>query len=219
MKTAFAFALTLAAMPAFAAPKIQCWIDENGQRMCGDAIPPKYAGTAHEGINKRGVSVQQVPRALTPEEQVEVEKARVRAEAEEKAAQHQRAYDRYLLESYTTTADLEKQRDTRVEALDTRIELVKSAQVSSQAQLDSLVARKQQLQKENKPIDKKLEQQIQEYRRAVRENPKTLDALNHERDKVMKQFDTDIARFRELRHEQPVNVGLEPAPPQPPPGP
>ena len=219
MKIAFAF-LTLFALPAFAGGRIHCWVDENGQRMCGDSVPPKYAGTAREAINPRGVPVEQTPRALTPEEQVEAEKAKAKAEAEAKAAQHQRAYDRYLLESYSNVGDLEQQRDARVSALDTRIELVKKAQDTGQAQLDALVARKQQLQKENKPIDKKLEQQIQEYRRAVMENPKALDALNHERDKVMKQFDTDIARFRELRHEPAVDVGLEPAPPQqPPPGP
>ncbi len=216
MKIAFAFTLALVALPAVAGNKhIQCWIDDRGQRMCGDSVPPKYAGTAREGMNNRGVPVEQTPRALTPEEQVEAEKAKVRAEAEARAAEHQRAYDRYLLESYSNVGDLEKQRDTRVSALDTRIELVKKAQESSQAQLDSLVARKQQLQKENKPIDKKLEQQVQEYRRAVMENPKTLGALKHERDKLMKQFDTDIARFRDLRHEAPLHTGLEPTPPEP----
>ena len=27
------------------AKKIQCWTDKSGQRMCGDNVPPEYAGS------------------------------------------------------------------------------------------------------------------------------------------------------------------------------
>jgi hypothetical protein len=204
MKTSISLFLTLwvASIPAQAAGvRIKCWTDETGQRSCGDSVPPKYAGHEHQDLNKQGVPVQTTPRALTPEEREQRDRERAKAAEEEKAAQRRHAYDRYLVESYTSAKDLEEQRDTRIHALDTRIELVKKAIASSQGQLDALVQRKQALQKENKPVDKKLEGQIQEYRRALRENPRTLDALNMERDKVTAQFDNDIARFRELRNE------------------
>jgi hypothetical protein len=199
---ALASVLLLAAMPALGASKgIKCWTDESGQRACGDSIPPRYAGQGHEVINEQGILVEKTPRDPTPAEREEQEQARLRQAELDKVAQRQHAYDRYLLESYTSAKELEKQRDARIEALDTRIDLVKKAIEASQAQLDSLVARKQALQKENKPIDKKLEGQIQEYRRAIIDNPKALAALTTERDRVLTQFDSDIARFRELRHE------------------
>src|SRR5579872_2433997 len=52
-----------------AAPAIVCWTDEQGQRNCGDHVPPQYAKSAHDIYNKRGVEVQSVPREETAAEQ------------------------------------------------------------------------------------------------------------------------------------------------------
>lgn len=189
-------------MPALAAgTKVQCWTDEEGRRACGDVVPPRYADKERDIMNKQGVLIDTKPRAPTAEEVQAAEDARKRAAEEEREAQRKHAYDRYLLESFQSTRDLEATRDARLKALDTRIELATKAMNDSQAQLDSLVAHKQLLQRESKPIDKRLEGQIQEYRKANIENPKALENLRVQREKLMTQFDNDIARFRELRHE------------------
>jgi hypothetical protein len=183
--------------------KIQCWTDENGQRSCGDSVPPKYADRERQEINERGIATKQVPRAKTPAEQIAEEQDQAA-----KAAQRQKAYDRYLVESYRSVKDLEKARQERLAALDTRIVLVQKAIASGQQQLDALVARKQSLQKNNFPVDKKLEEQIKEYRRAIIENPKALEQLNIEREKVETQFTADIARYHELMGTQPSEVEI-----------
>ncbi len=152
-------------------------------------------------MNNQGVLVDTKPRAPTDEEVKAAEEARKRAAEEERQAQRQHAYDRYLLESFQSTRDLEDTRDARVKALDMRIELATKAMNDARTQLDSLVARKQLLQRDSKPIDKKLEAQIQEYRKAIIENPKALEQLHVQREKLLAQFENDLARLRELRHE------------------
>jgi hypothetical protein len=212
MNRLLAAAVALCISTAAFGQKIQCWTDENGQRSCGDSVPPKYADRERQEINERGIATKQVPRAKTPAEQIAEEQAREKARKEAddaaKAAQRQQAYDRYLVESYRSVKDLEKARQERLAALDTRIVLVEKAIASGQAQLDALVARRQSLQKSNFPVDKKLEEQIKEYRRAIIENPKALEQLKMEREKVDTQFTADIARYYELTGTQASEVEI-----------
>ena len=194
-----AVALVFAAGAAGAGVRIQCWTDEHGQRACGDSMPPQYSGKERNVLNQQGQVIEVKPRSPTPEEMQAAEKAKA-AEAERlKQAEHQHAYDRYLLESYQNVHELESTRDQRLRALEVRMELVQRAIKSGQEQLDGLVARKQELQKQGKPIDKNLEGQLRDYRRAVIENPKALQQLQIEHDKVTAQFASDIARYEELK--------------------
>lgn len=191
--------------------RIQCWTDDKGQRACGDAPSPKDAIKERNVINGQGQVVQTWPRAPTAQEQEDAEKAKVVEERRAKEAARQHAYDRYLLESYESVQDLQDTRDQRLQALEVRMELVQKAIVSSQQQLDGLVARKQDLQKQGKPIDKGLEGQLKDYRRAVIENPKALEALKIEHDRVTAQFDADIARYQQLKQAS----SAAPPPPTP----
>jgi len=192
--------------------RIQCWTDERGQRACGDAPSPQDAIKERNVFNKQGQVVETWPRAPTPAEIEEAEKAKVAEAARAKQAERQHAYDRYLLESYQSVQDLEATRDQRLKALEVRMELVQKAIVSGQQQLDALVARKQELQRQGKPIDKGLEAQLRDYRRASIENPKALTALQTEHDKVTAQFASDIARYQQLKQ---VSAAQTPPPPTP----
>lgn len=201
MRIALVAFLSLAAAAASAASqqRIQCWTDEHGRRACGDSVPPKYSAKERDVLNEQGQVVETKPRAPTDEEIEAAEKAKLDAIERQKQAEHQHAYDRYLLESYQSVHDLEATRDQRLKALEVRIEIVKKAIDTGQQQLDALVARKQQLQKEGKPADKNLEAQLKDYRRTAIENPKALQALQIEHDRVTAQFDADIARYQQLK--------------------
>jgi anti-sigma28 factor (negative regulator of flagellin synthesis) len=191
---------SVAACTAWAGTKrIQCWQDNHGQRVCGDSVPPEDSSKERNVFDEQGRMVETRPRAPTPAEQVAAEKARA-AEAERaKQAERQHAYDRYLLESYQNVQDLEQTRDQRLKALEVRMELVKKAIASGQQNLDALVARKQELQRQGQPIDKGLEAQLKDARRASIENPKALEALNTEHTRIQTQFDADIARYQLLK--------------------
>src|SRR5581483_8440140 len=128
------FALVAASSVAWAgkAGRIQCWTDERGQRACGDAPSPKDAIKERNVFNEQGQVVETWPRAPTPAEIEEAEKAKAAEEARAKQAERQHAYDRYLLESYQSVQDLEATRDQRLQALEVRMELVQKAIKSGQ---------------------------------------------------------------------------------------
>jgi hypothetical protein len=189
--------------PAFAAGKVLCWTDENGHRACGDRVPPKYADREREVINRRGVTVDTKAREKTAEEAAAEVVARQRVEEQEMQRRKQAAYDRFLLETYQSVAELEQTRAERVAALQTRLTLSEKAAKNSQATLDALHAQAAQLNKEGKPVDRKLEAQIRDYLRALGENVKAVEHLKSERDTIDAQFTRDIERYKELRQPQP----------------
>ena len=198
----------LIAASAFAAPttKIQCWNDKNGNRMCGDRVPPEYAGQQREVIQD-GRIVETKRGAKTAEEIAEEERQKVEAEEAKRRAE----YDRSLLESYRNLADIENMRDERLNMLDSRIRAAEKSGVENQKTLDDLHARRLAAEQgsaaaspaEQKPADIKLAKQIRQYERALEGNKKSLERLIGERSKTQEKFASDAKRYSELRPPAP----------------
>jgi hypothetical protein len=184
--------------------KIQCWTDKNGQRMCGDRVPPEYAGQKRDVI-KDGRVIGTVS-ATKSQEEIEAEK---REKEKAEAVQKQAEYDRALLESYRKPEDIIATRDERVSLLDSRIQAAEKNASDTDKSLASLRARVEADQKHEKPVDDKLAKQVRQFEKAQKQNAKALARYNNERAALLNKFDGDYARFRELR-------GMPPAPPPPP---
>jgi predicted nucleic acid-binding Zn-ribbon protein len=187
-------ALLLAA-PAMAQKKIECWTDDKGQRMCGDRVPPEYADKERKVMNERGIVVETKRRAKTPEEIAGEERKAKEAEEAKKRAE----YDRALLENFRSTKDLEAMRDDRLSLLDSRIASSQKSLADNENSLKGLQERAEALQKEGKPVNERLEKQIKQFTRAVKDNQKALERYQREREEIRAKFDSDIARFNELR--------------------
>lgn len=191
----------LAAAPAGAqqgTKKFQCWTDKNGQRMCGDRVPPEYSGQKRDVIQD-GRVVETKKGAKTPEEIAEeTRKAREAEEAKKRAD-----YDRSLLETYRSAKDIEAMRDERLAFIDGRLRAAEKNAADTDRTLADLRGRAEAKHKENKPVEERLAKQIRQFERAQRENQKGLERLRREREQVQTKFDADLARFNELRGPAP----------------
>lgn len=186
--------------------KIQCWTDKTGARMCGDRIPPEYAGEKRE-IIQDGRVVGTVRAMKTPEEIAE-EKRRVKAEEDKVRAAE---YDRALLESYRTSADITASRNERLVLIDSRIQAAEKNAADTDKALIGLRARAEAQQQKNEPVDDKLAKQIRQFEKAQERSTKALERYRHERQALWEKLDRDFMRYNELR-------GLPVTPPPPPPG-
>src|SRR3546814_17518627 len=99
---------------AIAVGGVQCWTDNQGHRACGDTVPPQYAKQQREVFDEQGRVRQVKPREKT-EAEVAAEEAAARA-ADELAQkqQTQRDYDRFLLSTYNSDKEYERDRDERI---------------------------------------------------------------------------------------------------------
>lgn len=196
-------AAALAALPAEAqqkgGKKIQCWTDKNGARMCGDRVPPEYAGQKRDVI-KDGRVIDTVS-ATKSQDEIDAEK---REKEKAETAQKQAEYDRALLESYRKPEDIIATRDERVALLDSRMQVAEKNASDTDKSLASLRARVEADQKNNKPVDETLAKQVRQFEKAQRQNSKALERYNDERSALLNKFDRDYARFRELRGMPPA---------------
>ncbi len=183
------------AAPLTAQNKIQCWTDNQGQRMCGDRVPPEYADKERKVMNDQGVVVETRRGAKTPEELAEEErKAKEAADVKKRAE-----YDRALLESFRTVKDIESMRDERLILLDGRLAASNKSLADNEEALKNLQERADALQKAEKPVDERLAKQIKQFTRSLKDNQRSIENNAREREAIKTKFDADIARFNELR--------------------
>ena len=198
---AFAMVAAVAAMTvsgvAFGqvpAKKILCWTDNQGRRMCGDNIPPEYAGAKRDVI-KDGRVVDTVKAARTPEEIAAAKRTQQAAEE----ATRQADYDRALLQTFRSAKDIESMRDERLALIDTRIQAAEKNSADTDHNLEGLRARVAALEKDSKPVEERLARQVHQFERAQKENSDALTRYRAERNDVTTKFNRDLERYSALR--------------------
>jgi hypothetical protein len=193
-------AAALAALPVRAADTSGhvsfSWVDKNGERHYGDSVPPEYAQSERRVLNNEGVEVQRVSAEKNAQQLAEQRKHDQEVQAR---AQH----DSFLTTTYTSTKDIERLRDERVDQLNGQI-------TAANAYIDSLDARLKTLQERAmlfKPYNTRpdarrmpddLAEQLVRTANEARSQRKSLDRRHQEAQTVRAQFDADISRYREL---------------------
>jgi hypothetical protein len=196
---AAATAIMLAA-PAMAADSAShpnySWVDKNGERHYGDAVPPEYAQQERRVLNNQGVEIQRVDAEKNAQQLAEERK---KAQAIEDRAQH----DRFLLTTYTSTKDIERLRDERLDQIDGQIKATIAYIESLDARLKTLQQRALNYKPYNTKPDARrmpddLAEQLVRASNEVRTQHRSMDRHKQEQITVRAQFEADIARYREL---------------------
>jgi hypothetical protein len=182
---------------------IVCWTDDKGERSCGDHVPPQYAKSQREVYDNRGVLVETLKAEPTAAQRAADERAAQAAEQ----AQKQQQNDTFLLQTYRSVADLEAARDSRLQTLDTRLEVAEKEVQNGQNGLSALQDRADAERSAGKD-NSELQSQIKVYAAAQAENIKAVARLRQDREDVAAQYERDIHRYQELQ-------GTPQAPPTP----
>ena len=195
-------AVTLLASPGFAAGAtngriLYKWVDEQGVIHYGDHIPPEYAGQEQHVMNSQGIEInrleaQKSPEALAAEEQK-------RAEAEQSKNR-----DRNLLNTYASVQEIERLRDQRVTLLSDQIKVTSQFLEVLNGKLKKLRVSSMHFKPYNSdPGAPAMPDQIAEdlvrVGNDIRTQEQNLREKRSEETIMSKQFDSDIARFKELK--------------------
>lgn len=179
--------------------KVYCW-NENGHKICSDALPAAAANAARTEIStKSGLATGQVARALTNSERADAAADAVvaRRQAEAEAIQSRR--DLAMVESYSAEADLRRAYGERTSLVD---ETIKASQLGLSNLRLSLIALLRQAgdwELDKKPVPKRLAESIMQQHHDLLRQQQILADQEHDRETLDAELDDAIARYRELK--------------------
>ena len=184
--------------------KMYRWVDKDGVVHYGSSVPPEYAAQQSEQIDSEGnvVKVQQAQK--TPEQVAAAQKAQQQALQDAEAAKAQKAKDKVLLDTYTSVEDIQRDRDSKLSAIDAQVNVLNGSISASQTTLAEFQGRANELTSKDKPVPPDLQKHIDGAKQQLIANQQQLLLQQQYKQQMEDQFVKDIARYKELTGETPA---------------
>lgn len=194
---------------AAAPKKLYCW-NENGRKVCGDALPAHAVDAERTELSaSSGREVARLERALTEEERkAEAE----RLAAERRAALEAEAARRRLLamvESYATEDDLRRAFQERVTLLEETTKAARLGIENLRQSLISLLRRAAEAELAGRPVNKALADSIQRQHADLRRQQAVLAKQLDERARIDAEIAEALQRYREIKLQRAQAAGQQ----------
>jgi hypothetical protein len=173
------------------------WVDEQGQVHYGDHIPPEYAGQESQIVNGQGVEIAHIDAQKSPEQ--------LAAEEQRKAAaldtQHR---DQNLLNTYVSLQEIERLRDQRLALLADQMKVTKQfleILAGRLRKIENVGLRYQPYNPDPRApvMPDQVAEDLVRMGNDILTQEQNLREKQNEETTMRSQFDSDIARFKELK--------------------
>jgi hypothetical protein len=177
--------------------KLYKWVDETGVTHFGDHIPPEYAAQEQHVINSQGVETERIEAQRTPEQMAAEEKRKL--EAEQKASR-----DKNLLNTYVSVAEIERLRDQRLALVADQIKVTGQFLEILNGRMKKLRIASQRFKPYSSdpkapPMSDQIAEDLVRVGNDIHTQEQNLREKRSEEANMIKQFESDIARFKELK--------------------
>ena len=179
--------------------KLYKWVDDEGRVHYSDRLPPVDVQRAHSALDDRGVTVDQIDAAKTPEQikqEQEVERLRRERQA---LIEKQRTADRVLLRTFRSEDDIIMTRDGQVQAIDAYIKITHANIKRLKTSLEDLQKQAAARELSGKQIPEKFQQEIDDKNQTLKDAYQSIVKREHDKDRIRQSFAQDLQRFRELK--------------------
>lgn len=204
--------LLLAAVPAIAqdktpAKKIYCW-NEDGHKICGDALPADAVDSARTEISaKSGMAVRSVDRALSDEERAAAAAAQKQAALQAEAVAAQKRRDLAMVESYATEADLRRAYGERITLVEESLKTSRLGIINLRQSLLSLLRQAAELELQSKPVGKALAGNIVRQHGDLLRQQAIMQEQLHDRASLGSDLEQALERYRALKGSDKTSSG------------
>lgn len=191
--------------------KLYCW-EENGRKVCGDALPAEAAGSARSEFSaKSGLRVGEVARALTGDERAAAEVAAKQAVVDAEAEAMRKRREHAIAESYATEADLRHAFQERIDLLDATLKASNLGVTALRQSLLGLLRQAGELELAGKPIPPTTANNIVIQHTELRRRERILVQQRQDRAELDNELNRVLERYREMKRPNGV-VATAPAP-------
>lgn len=202
---------------AAAQKKVYCW-NENGKKVCGDALPAEAADSARTEISARsGLRTGQVARALTDAERTDAALAADAARRDAEAEAMLKRRDLAMVESYMTEADLRRAYGERTELLDETLKASTLGLSNLRLSLLSLLRQAGDKELAGEPVPKRLADSIRKQHDELLRQQQILGVQQKDRAALDAELNDAVARYRALKAPAAEAAPTAPAPATAPP--
>lgn len=186
--------------------KIVCWKNHEGVRECGNAVPPEYAQKSIERKSSMGLTVEKTQRAKTQDEldkeRAETQRMRKEQLEADRLAAEQARKDLVLLQTFTTEEDLRLATDGKIAAINSRVKHSEQLMEGLEKTRDEMQGEAAQFERQGKKVPPELTKKINDVQRQTDNNRTQIIQLDQERLHVQQKYESDLARYRELKGDQ-----------------
>ncbi len=176
------------------------WVDDQGVTHYGDRIPPEYAAQEQHIINSQGIEISHLDAQKTADQLAAEEQKR-------KDEQDRESRDRNLLNTYVSVQEIERLRDQRLTLLSDQIKVTNQF-------LDALNGRMKKLRvssmhfkpyntdEKAPPMPDQIAEDLVRLANDIHTQEQNLSQKRGEETTMKQQFESDIDRFKQLKHIQ-----------------
>jgi hypothetical protein len=176
------------------------WVDAQGVTHYGDHVPPEYASQEQHVLNSKGYEIDHLDAQKTPEQ--------VAAEERRKLdAQQNQTRDHNLLSTFASVQEIERLRDQRVQLVADQIKVTNSfletlAGRMKKMRADTLRFKPYSSDPNAPPMPDQMAEDLVRLTMDMRTQQQNLQQKRAEESSMGIQFESDIDRFKELKHIQ-----------------
>ena len=176
------------------------WVDADGVTHYGDRIPPEYASQEQHVINSHGIEISHVDAQKSADQ--------LAADEQKKADAAQRALrDKNLLSTFASVQEIERLRDQRLTLLADQIKVTSLFLENLDVRMkklrsDSARFRPYSADPKAPPMPDQLAEDLVRLSTDVHTQEQNLRQKRGEEAAMSIQFESDIDRFKELKHIQ-----------------
>lgn len=195
------------------AKKLYCW-DENGTRVCGDALPADAVNRAREEFNARtGTRTAEVQRVQTAEERAAAAIAAEQKRADDAAAETRRRTEQALLNSYATEDELRRVFNDRTGIVQNNVETARFNIASLRDGLVTLLQSAAERELSGKPVPAQLSADIRARHAELLQQLRLEGVYARQRVELHAEIEQVMARYREMKGIAPPAAPATTAPP------
>ena len=197
--------LLLCLLPGLsAAGSLYKWVDEDGQVRYSDRMPSSQIKQKHEKLSPQGVVIGTKEAAKSEEELAAANEAKAALEAKQAleriAKEEQDRKDRVLILTFSSEEEMSAVRENRIAVIDSVINLIQKSIDDTEEKLVGLKENAEvNYTSKDLEIPGGLEQKIEFFTRRISLRTDQLNLKEVEKQKLIEQFDLDMARYRLLK--------------------
>jgi hypothetical protein len=176
------------------------WVDKDGVTHYGDHVPPEYASQEQHILNSQGYEIKHLDAQKSAEQSAAEEQKRLDAE-------QRQLRDKNLLSTYASVQEIERLRDQRLQLLADQVKVTNQFLDTLNGRMKKMRADSMRFRPYNSDpkapsMPDQMAEDLVRLTTDVRTQEQNLKQKRSEESTMSIQFESDIDRFKELKHIQ-----------------